>query len=31
LMEEDGDAQAAMTLPVELVVRGSSTREEEQP
>ncbi len=31
LMEEDGDAQAAMALPVELVVRGSSTREEERP
>jgi LacI family transcriptional regulator len=31
LMEEDGDAQAALTLPVELVVRGSSTREEERP
>ena len=31
LMEEDGDAQAALTLPVELVVRGSSTPEEGRP
>jgi LacI family transcriptional regulator len=31
LMEEDGDAQAAITLPVELVVRGSTTGEEERP
>lgn len=31
LMEEDGDAPAAMTLPVELVVRGSTTPEGERP
>jgi LacI family transcriptional regulator len=31
LLEGDGDAQAAMTLPVELVVRGSTTTEEERP
>jgi LacI family transcriptional regulator len=31
LMEEDGDAPAAITLPVELVVRGSTTPEGERP
>jgi LacI family transcriptional regulator len=31
LVEEDGDAPAAITLPVELVVRGSTTPEEERP
>jgi LacI family transcriptional regulator len=31
LMEGDGDAQAAVTLPVELVVRGSTKPEEERP
>jgi LacI family transcriptional regulator len=31
LEEEDGEAQAATTLPVELVVRGSTTNEEERP
>jgi LacI family transcriptional regulator len=31
LMEGDGDAQAAVTLPVELVVRGSTRPEEERP
>jgi LacI family transcriptional regulator len=31
LMEGDGDAQAAATLPVELVVRGSTVREGERP
>jgi LacI family transcriptional regulator, galactose operon repressor len=29
--EEDGDASAAVTLPVELVVRGSTTREGQRP
>jgi LacI family transcriptional regulator len=31
LMEGDGEAQAAATLPVELVVRGSTTGRQEQP
>jgi LacI family transcriptional regulator len=31
LMEGDGDAQAAVTLPVELVERGSTRPEEERP
>jgi LacI family transcriptional regulator len=31
LLEEDGEAQAATTLPVELVVRGSTTKEGERP
>jgi LacI family transcriptional regulator, galactose operon repressor len=31
LMEEDGEAQAAVTLPVELVIRSSTTGEEERP
>jgi LacI family transcriptional regulator, galactose operon repressor len=31
LMEEDGDAPAAITLPVELIVRGSTTPEGERP
>jgi LacI family transcriptional regulator len=31
LMEGDGDAQAAATLPVELVVRGSTVKEGERP
>jgi LacI family transcriptional regulator len=31
LMEGDGDAQAAVELPVELVVRGSTTGEEGRP
>jgi LacI family transcriptional regulator len=31
LLEEDGEAQAAVTLPVELVVRGSTTQEGERP
>jgi LacI family transcriptional regulator len=31
LMEEDGEAQAAVTLPVELVVRSSTTGEAERP
>jgi LacI family transcriptional regulator len=31
LMEEDGDAQAAATLPVELVVRGSTIGTGERP
>jgi LacI family transcriptional regulator len=31
LMEGDGDAQAAITLPVELVARGSTTGEEGRP
>jgi len=31
LLEEDGDAQAAATLPVELVVRGSTIGKGERP
>jgi LacI family transcriptional regulator len=31
LMEEDGDATAAITLPVELVVRGSTDQDGERP
>src|SRR5215212_5466869 len=31
LLEEDGDAQAAATLPVELVVRGSTVGKGERP
>jgi hypothetical protein len=30
-MEGDGEAQAAATLPVELVVRGSTTGRQERP